>query len=105
MDESTKTDYVEVQIYKPKEKKDKVIMSTSSMSLNGAGGGVCDNNTNSSNYNSSKDSEYKYRFQVPDSKTYDLSTSNMHQKNVESIKWNDIDRYICIQVTFKALRN
>jgi hypothetical protein len=99
VDESTKTDYVEVQIYKPKEKKDKVVMSTSSMSLNGAGGGVCDNN-NSSNYNSSKDSEYKYRFQVPDSKTYDLSTSNMHQKNVESIKWNDIDRYICIQVTF-----
>ena len=86
VDESTKTDYVEVLIYKPKEKKDKLGLQSSETNVLGAGLSA-----------SSKESEYKYRFQVPDSKTYDLSTSNMHQKNVESIRWNDIDRYICIQ--------
>jgi hypothetical protein len=85
VDESTKTDYVEVLIYKPKEKKDKLGLQSSETNALGPG------------LSASKDSEYKYRFQVPDSKTYDLSTSNMHQKNVESIRWNDIDRYICIQ--------
>jgi len=40
---------------------------------------------------------YTYRFQVPDSKTYDISFVKMTRKNTESIKWNLIDSYICIQ--------
>ena len=36
--------------------------------------------------------EYKYRFQVPDSKTYDISYCEMSRTNIESVKWNYIDR-------------
>lgn len=36
--------------------------------------------------------EYKYRFQVPDSKTYDISYCEISRTNIESIKWNYIDR-------------
>jgi hypothetical protein len=34
---------------------------------------------------------------VPDSKTYDISYCEMSRKSLESIKWNLIDSYICIQ--------
>ncbi|CAF0810999.1 unnamed protein product [Brachionus calyciflorus] len=44
-----------------------------------------------------KSIEYKYRFQVPDSKTYDISYCDMTRANIESVKWNYIDRYISIQ--------
>jgi hypothetical protein len=44
-----------------------------------------------------KENLYTYRFQVPDSKTYDISYVKMTRKNAESIKWNLIDSYICIQ--------
>ncbi len=44
-----------------------------------------------------KENLYTYRFQVPDSKTYDISFVKMTRKNTESIKWNLIDSYICIQ--------
>ena len=40
---------------------------------------------------------YWYRFQVPDSKTYDISYIKTARKNTDAIKWNDIDSYICIQ--------
>lgn len=40
---------------------------------------------------------YRYRFQVPDSKTYDISFCEMSRKNIEAVKWNLIDRYISIQ--------
>lgn len=65
----TGQDYVQVEIYMPKTKQ----------------------STNS------KEEEYSYRFQVPDSKTYDLSYIKLTNKNTESIKWNKIDSYICIQ--------
>ena len=69
VDQSNKTDYVKVEIYIPQQNKDKL----------------------------NKTIEYKYRFQVPDSKTYDISYCDMSRKSIESIKWNLIDSYICIQ--------
>ena len=78
VDDATKTDYVKVEIYKPKEKKDR---------LTSLSGQLVNTNGN----------KYKYRFQVPDSKTYDISYCDMSRRNIESIKWNDIDSYICIQ--------
>ena len=41
--------------------------------------------------------QYKYRFQVPDSKTYEISYCDMSRRNVDAINWNLIDSYICIQ--------
>ncbi len=67
VDSSTKMDYIKVQIYMPKKK-------------------VLD-----------VDRKYCYRFQVPDSKTYDASYIKMTRTNNEGIKWNHIDSYICIQ--------
>ena len=43
-----------------------------------------------------KENRYTYRFQVPDSKTYDISYIKI-RKNTEAIRWNLIDNYICIQ--------
>ena len=93
VDESTKTDYVRVEIYKPKEKKDK-FASFNSNSLSSMNGGVGGGDGMGGTLHSNK---YKYRFQVPDSKTYDISYCEMSRRNIETIKWNDIDSYICIQ--------
>jgi hypothetical protein len=41
--------------------------------------------------------KYNYRFQVPDSKSYNVSYCEMSRKNIKTIKWNLIDSYICIQ--------
>ncbi len=49
------------------------------------------------NKEKSKETCYAYRYQVPDSKKYDLSFIKIIRKNTESIKWNLIDSYICIQ--------
>ena len=71
VDESNKSDYIQVEIYMPKKPiavgKDK-----------------------------EKENRYTYRFQVPDSKTYDISYIKI-RKNTEAIRWNLIDNYICIQ--------
>lgn len=86
---------VRVEIYVPKAKK---IADTSSGASGGShkqlGSSV---NTNGLQNVSSKTIEYKYRFQVPDSKTYDISICEITRRNIESIKWNLIDSYICIQ--------
>lgn len=54
-------------------------------------------------YKTNKTLEYKYRFQVPDSRTYDISICEISRKNIEIIKWNYIDTYICIQGLFKKI--
>lgn len=41
--------------------------------------------------------KYSYRFQIPDSITYDVSHHNFCVKSIENINWNKIDVYICIQ--------
>lgn len=78
VDNSNGTEYVKVEIYVPQDKKEK-------------------------NTNNSKSIDYKYRFQVPDSKTYDISICEMSKKSIESIKWNIIDSYICIQGNFNKI--
>jgi hypothetical protein len=40
---------------------------------------------------------YDYRFQVPDSTRYDISHCDIGRKDIELVKWNLIDSYICIQ--------
>ena len=44
-----------------------------------------------------KEQRYDYRFQVPDSKVYHVSYCELSRKDMKTVKWNDIDRYICIQ--------
>ncbi len=44
-----------------------------------------------------KDYEYKYRFQVPDSKLYNVSYCEFSRKKSKRIEWESIDRYICVQ--------
>jgi hypothetical protein len=44
--------------------------------------------------------KYAYRFQVPDSRLYQVSFCDISRKNVGEIKWNLIDCYICIQGLF-----
>ena len=45
-----------------------------------------------------KREKYYYRYQVPDSKSYDISYIKMTRiEKMTSIKWNHIDSYICIQ--------
>ncbi len=72
VDNVTNMDYIQVQIYMPKKK----VLDVS---------------------RKEKKEEYCYRFQVPDSKTYDMSYIKMTRTNNEGIKWNHIDSYICIQ--------
>lgn len=67
VDPATKSDWIKVEIYIPKKS-----ITTKSM-------------------------PYIYRFQVPDSKKYDISHCEICRKNIESVKWNLIDSYICIQ--------
>jgi hypothetical protein len=66
-DPANKTERVQVEIYTLKEQKEKSII------------------------------KYEYSFQVPDSKTYNVSYCEMSRKNIKTIKWNLIDSYICIQ--------
>jgi hypothetical protein len=47
--------------------------------------------------------KYAYRFQVPDSRLYQVSFCDVSRKNVEDIKWNLIDCYICIQGAFFSI--
>ena len=92
------SEYVRVEIYVPKEKKVEGYHSGG-----GATGGSHKQQLQPSHSQqqqqnaASKIIEYKYRFQVPDSKTYDISICEITRKNIESVKWNLIDSYICIQ--------
>lgn len=38
---------------------------------------------------------YHYRFQVPDSPSYDVSTSQFKNEKLENYNWNYLDQYIC----------
>ncbi|XP_078335331.1 GATOR complex protein Iml1-like isoform X5 [Crassostrea virginica] len=38
---------------------------------------------------------YHYRFQVPDSPSYDISTSQFKNEKLENYNWNYLDQYIC----------
>ncbi|KAK3608532.1 hypothetical protein CHS0354_010391 [Potamilus streckersoni] len=38
---------------------------------------------------------YRYRFQAPDSNSYDSSWSEFHNEKLESYNWNYLDQYIC----------
>ncbi|XP_064646189.1 GATOR1 complex protein DEPDC5-like [Lineus longissimus] len=38
---------------------------------------------------------YRYRLQVPDSKTYDISWADFRSEQLESYNWNYLDLYIC----------
>ncbi|XP_062606005.1 GATOR1 complex protein DEPDC5-like isoform X1 [Saccostrea cucullata] len=38
---------------------------------------------------------YRYRFQVPDSLSYDISTSQFKNEKLENYNWNYLDQYIC----------
>ncbi|XP_056008596.1 GATOR complex protein DEPDC5-like isoform X2 [Ostrea edulis] len=38
---------------------------------------------------------YRYRFQVPDSLGYDISTSEFRNEKLENYNWNYLDQYIC----------
>lgn len=41
--------------------------------------------------------EYMYRFMVPESSTYNISDCSLCCKTSDSINWNQLDSYICIQ--------
>ncbi len=72
VDEQTGSDYVKVEISVP-EKDVKVSVEEL------------------------KEQKYVYRFQVPDSKVYHVSYCDLSRKDIKLVKWNNIDRYICIQ--------
>ncbi|KAK6967840.1 DEP domain-containing protein 5 [Biomphalaria glabrata] len=40
---------------------------------------------------------YKYRFQAPDSNSYDVSWTNFSNEKLENYNWNHLDQYICTQ--------
>ncbi|XP_059170420.1 GATOR complex protein Iml1-like [Physella acuta] len=40
---------------------------------------------------------YKYRFQAPDSYSYDVSWTNFSSEQLENYNWNHLDQYICTQ--------
>ena len=42
-----------------------------------------------------KSAHYTYRFQVPDSDSYDVSWTNFCTEKLESYNWNYVDHYIC----------
>lgn len=69
-DQSTNSHSIKVEIYTPKEEQSKDLTI-----------------------------EYRYRFQVPDSRDYNVSFCEISRKNVRALKqiWNPIDCYICIQ--------
>lgn len=39
--------------------------------------------------------EYKYRFQCPDSSTYDHAVFNIQLESLESYPWNLVDNVTC----------
>lgn len=42
-----------------------------------------------------KEVHYTYRFQVPDSDSYDVSWTNFCGEELENYNWNFVDLYIC----------
>ena len=42
-----------------------------------------------------KEAHYTYRFQVPDSDSYDVSWTNFTGDELENYNWNYVDHYIC----------
>ena len=42
-----------------------------------------------------KEAHYTYRFQVPDSDSYDVSWTNFTGEQLENYNWNFVDHYIC----------
>ncbi|CAL1534400.1 unnamed protein product [Lymnaea stagnalis] len=41
--------------------------------------------------------EYRYRFQAPDSNSYDVSWTKFSNEKLENYNWNHLDQYICTQ--------